>query len=101
MPKKKKLEPSLIEFRIHYRMSDSVGLSVKYFMALDLEQAFSMFDYVCRKNAVDATITDLYHWNRWLSRWERYVITEFPSVYAEKNYSFGFLSEDQSLVAQS
>jgi len=101
MPKKKKLEPSLIEFRIHFRNSDSVGLSVKYFMALDLEQAFSMFDYVCRKNAVVATITELYHWNRWLSRWEKYEITDFPSVYAEKNYSFCFLNEDQGLIAQN
>jgi hypothetical protein len=100
MAKKKKLEPSLIEFRIHFRISDSVGLSVKYFMALDLEQAFSMFDYVCKKNAVEATITELYHWNRWLSRWEKYEISEFHSLYAAQNYTFNFLTEECSLLAQ-
>jgi hypothetical protein len=100
MAKKKKLEPSLIEFRIHFRISDSVGLSVKYFMALDLEQAFSMFDYVCKKNAVEATITELYHWNRWLSRWEKYEISEFHSVSEAQNYTFNFLTEECSLLAQ-
>mgnify|MGYP001587619135 FL=1 len=101
MPKKKKLEPSLVEFRIHFRLSDCVGLSVKYFMALDLEQAFSMFDYVCRKNKLDAEITKLYQWNRWLSRWEQFDITDFSTVYAGGNYSFGFSIDDQALVAQS
>lgn len=67
-------------------------------MALDLEQAFSMFDYVCRKNNLDTEITKLYHWNRWLSRWEQYDLSEFSLAYAEKDYSFGFSIDDQALL---
>ena len=101
MAKKKQLEPSLIEYRIHFRFSDSVSLSVKYFMALDLDQALSMLDYVCRKNSLDAAITEIYQWNRWLSRWEKFDITDFHSVYAENDYAFAFLAEEQDLVVHS
>ena len=47
--KKKHAEEALIEFKFHYRNSDSIGLSDKYFMAHDLDEAIGMFDYVCDK----------------------------------------------------
>ena len=64
-------ENAVEEFKFHYRNSDSIGLSDKYFMAHDLNEAIDMFDYVCNKRHLDTEVTEIYKWNRWLSKWEK------------------------------
>ena len=75
--KKKHTEPPMEEFKFHYRNSDSIESSDKYFMARDLEEAISMFDYACNKRHLHTEVTEVYKWNRWLSKWEKYDLSEY------------------------
>ena len=90
--KNKQTEPILQEFKFHYRNSDSVALSDKYFMAHDLNEAISMFDYVCNKRHLDTEVTEIYKWNRWLSKWEKYDPEEYTSIKEGLGLHFKFES---------
>lgn len=78
--KKKHSIEVLEEFKFHYRNSDSIGLSDKYFMAHNLDEAIDMFDYVCDKRHLDTEVTEIFKWNRWLSKWEKYDPEEYSSL---------------------
>ena len=88
--KKKHTEPVLEEFKFHYRNSDSIGLSDKYFMAHDLDEAIGMFDYVCNKRHLDTEVTEIYKWNRWLSKWEKYDPEDYTSIKEGLDLHFKF-----------
>lgn len=90
--KKKHLEPALEEFKFHYRNSDSIGLSDKYFMAHDLDEAIGMFDYVCDKRHLDTEVTEIFKWNRWLSKWEKYDPEDYSSLKNDLELHFKFES---------
>tara|TARA_B100001093_G_scaffold432760_1_gene429420 strand:- start:526 stop:885 length:360 start_codon:yes stop_codon:yes gene_type:complete len=88
--KKKHSEPALEEFKFHYRNSDSIGLSDKYFMAHDLDEAIGMFDYICNKRHLDTQVTEIYKWNRWLSKWEKYDPEDYSSHKEDLDLHFKF-----------
>ena len=90
--KKKHAEEALVEFKFHYRNSDSIGLSDKYFMAHDLDEAISMFDYVCDKRHLDTEVTEIFKWNRWLSKWEKYDHEDYSSLKNDLDLHFKFES---------
>ena len=88
--KNKSTEPVLEEFKFHYRNSDSVELSDKYFMAHDLDEAVEMFDYACDKRHLDTEVTEVFKWNRWLSKWEKFDIEDYISSHNDLNLHFKF-----------
>ncbi len=67
---KEKSEPSPEEFKVIYALEGSLDLLSKYFMAIDFEDAKKMFEFVCEKNDLSATIQKVEKWNRWNSTWE-------------------------------
>ena len=95
--KKKHTEPPMEEFKFHYRNSNSIESSDKYFLAHNMDEAMAMFDYACNKRHLDTKITEVYKWNRWLSKWEKCDLDEYYSNKADLSLGYKIKSDTKRI----
>ena len=60
----------MTEYKFIYVLENEELPSEKYFMAHDLDEANTEFQYVCDKQNIRTKKCSVERWNRWLDVWE-------------------------------